>query len=194
MKEPENTDVLYPISFLCPNGTIFNQEVFVCEWWWVIIIKMKAGVVIVFAVVFAIIFVIVFVIVFVFVFVVVFVVVFFFVSVVVSIVVSVVVFFAWEQTFEISWHLNQANLRYPKNSQNPMKSIKGLLEAVPGWLERRGRGLGLMSSPPYYTIPYHTTYTILPTILTFFRPKPASPLPPKQLIVDSGKMAKTATT
>ena len=35
-KEPENNEVLYPISFLCPNGTIFNQEVFVCEWWWVV--------------------------------------------------------------------------------------------------------------------------------------------------------------
>ena len=32
-QEPENTEALYPISFLCPNGTIFNQEVFVCEWW-----------------------------------------------------------------------------------------------------------------------------------------------------------------
>jgi len=31
--DPENNDALYPISFLCPNGTIFNQEVFVCEWW-----------------------------------------------------------------------------------------------------------------------------------------------------------------
>lgn len=30
---PEDNEVLYPISFLCPNGTIFNQEVFVCEWW-----------------------------------------------------------------------------------------------------------------------------------------------------------------
>ena len=35
-KEPENNEALYPISFLCPNGTIFNQEVFVCEWWWVV--------------------------------------------------------------------------------------------------------------------------------------------------------------
>ena len=24
---------LYPVSFLCPNGTIFNQEIFVCDWW-----------------------------------------------------------------------------------------------------------------------------------------------------------------
>jgi len=33
LMEPENNEALYPISFLCPNGTIFNQEVFVCEWW-----------------------------------------------------------------------------------------------------------------------------------------------------------------
>ena len=25
------------MSFLCPNGTIFNQELFVCDWWWVYI-------------------------------------------------------------------------------------------------------------------------------------------------------------
>ena len=25
---------LYPVSFLCPNGTVFNQAVFVCDWWW----------------------------------------------------------------------------------------------------------------------------------------------------------------
>ena len=24
---------LYPVSFLCPNGTVFNQEIFVCDWW-----------------------------------------------------------------------------------------------------------------------------------------------------------------
>jgi hypothetical protein len=24
---------LYPVSFLCPNGTVFNQAVFVCDWW-----------------------------------------------------------------------------------------------------------------------------------------------------------------
>ena len=24
---------LYPVSFLCPNGTIFNQEIFICDWW-----------------------------------------------------------------------------------------------------------------------------------------------------------------
>lgn len=25
---------LYPVSFLCPNGTIFNQEIFTCDWWY----------------------------------------------------------------------------------------------------------------------------------------------------------------
>ena len=33
IKAPEDNEALFPISFLCPNGTIFNQEVFVCEWW-----------------------------------------------------------------------------------------------------------------------------------------------------------------
>ena len=28
-----NLETLRPVSFLCPNGTIFNQEIFVCDWW-----------------------------------------------------------------------------------------------------------------------------------------------------------------
>ena len=24
---------IYVYSFLCPNGTIFNQEYFICDWW-----------------------------------------------------------------------------------------------------------------------------------------------------------------
>ena len=24
---------LNPVSFLCPNGTLFNQEYFICDWW-----------------------------------------------------------------------------------------------------------------------------------------------------------------
>jgi len=24
---------LFPVSFLCPNGTLFNQRLFVCDWW-----------------------------------------------------------------------------------------------------------------------------------------------------------------
>ena len=24
---------LRPASFLCPNGTLFNQEYFICDWW-----------------------------------------------------------------------------------------------------------------------------------------------------------------
>ena len=31
--DPEDETILLPVSFLCPNGTIFNQEVFTCEWW-----------------------------------------------------------------------------------------------------------------------------------------------------------------
>jgi len=33
LQDPANTDTMYPISFLCPNGTVFNQEIFTCEWW-----------------------------------------------------------------------------------------------------------------------------------------------------------------
>jgi len=33
LQDPTNGDRMYPISFLCPNGTIFNQELFTCEWW-----------------------------------------------------------------------------------------------------------------------------------------------------------------
>ena len=29
----DDQENLLPISFLCPNGTIFNQEIFTCEWW-----------------------------------------------------------------------------------------------------------------------------------------------------------------
>ena len=24
---------LFPVSFLCPNGTLFSQALFVCDWW-----------------------------------------------------------------------------------------------------------------------------------------------------------------
>jgi len=33
LQDPLTPDTLYPVSFLCPNGTIFNQEIFVCDWW-----------------------------------------------------------------------------------------------------------------------------------------------------------------
>jgi len=33
LRDPIAPDTLYPVSFLCPNGTIFNQEIFVCDWW-----------------------------------------------------------------------------------------------------------------------------------------------------------------
>lgn len=29
----DSEQTLLPISFLCPNGTVFNQELFTCEWW-----------------------------------------------------------------------------------------------------------------------------------------------------------------
>ena len=33
LRDPVTPDSLYPVSFLCPNGTTFNQEIFVCDWW-----------------------------------------------------------------------------------------------------------------------------------------------------------------
>ena len=33
LSDPLDQESLYPVSFLCPNGTIFNQEIFVCDWW-----------------------------------------------------------------------------------------------------------------------------------------------------------------
>jgi len=31
--DPVDPEQLSPVSFLCPNGTIFNQGIFVCDWW-----------------------------------------------------------------------------------------------------------------------------------------------------------------
>ena len=28
---------MYPTSFLCPNGTLFQQQIFNCDWWYVLI-------------------------------------------------------------------------------------------------------------------------------------------------------------
>lgn len=33
LQDPISTEVLFPVSFLCPNGTIFNQQIFTCDWW-----------------------------------------------------------------------------------------------------------------------------------------------------------------
>jgi len=33
LQDPNNSNQMYPVSSLCPNGTIFNQEAFTCEWW-----------------------------------------------------------------------------------------------------------------------------------------------------------------
>ena len=30
---PDALGGLSTLSFLCPNGTIFNQEYFICDWW-----------------------------------------------------------------------------------------------------------------------------------------------------------------
>eukprot|EP00092_Neocalanus_flemingeri_P041012 GFUD01044655.1.p1 GENE.GFUD01044655.1~~GFUD01044655.1.p1 ORF type:complete len:158 (+),score=52.45 GFUD01044655.1:236-709(+) len=29
----DGNDGLFKYSFLCPNGTLFNQEYFICDWW-----------------------------------------------------------------------------------------------------------------------------------------------------------------
>lgn len=34
LQDPVDLNTLYPVSFLCPNGTIFNQELFNCDWWY----------------------------------------------------------------------------------------------------------------------------------------------------------------
>lgn len=34
LQDPIDISNLYPVSFLCPNGTIFNQELFNCDWWY----------------------------------------------------------------------------------------------------------------------------------------------------------------
>ena len=33
LSDPVDPASLYPVSFLCPNGTLFSQQVFVCDWW-----------------------------------------------------------------------------------------------------------------------------------------------------------------
>jgi len=33
LQDPIDPATLYPVPFLCPNGTIFNQELFNCDWW-----------------------------------------------------------------------------------------------------------------------------------------------------------------
>ena len=34
---------LFPVSFLCPNGTLFNQRLFVCDWWFNVDCEESAG-------------------------------------------------------------------------------------------------------------------------------------------------------
>jgi len=33
LKDGLDPSSMFPVTFLCPNGTLFNQEVFVCDWW-----------------------------------------------------------------------------------------------------------------------------------------------------------------
>ena len=33
LQDPISPETLYPVNFLCPNGTIFNQQLFNCDWW-----------------------------------------------------------------------------------------------------------------------------------------------------------------
>lgn len=33
LRDAVDIDSLSPVSFLCPNGTIFNQQLFNCDWW-----------------------------------------------------------------------------------------------------------------------------------------------------------------
>jgi len=33
LRDSSNPTQLYPVQFLCPNGTIFKQELFTCDWW-----------------------------------------------------------------------------------------------------------------------------------------------------------------
>jgi len=34
LQDPITPSTLYPVSFLCPNGTVFSQEIFTCDWWY----------------------------------------------------------------------------------------------------------------------------------------------------------------
>merc|ERR1719245_2296640 len=43
LQDPISPDNLYPVSFLCPNGTIFNQELFNCDWWFNVDCEASAG-------------------------------------------------------------------------------------------------------------------------------------------------------
>lgn len=43
LQDPIDPSNLYPVSFLCPNGTIFNQELFNCDWWFNVDCEASAG-------------------------------------------------------------------------------------------------------------------------------------------------------
>lgn len=43
LQDPIDPSTLYPVSFLCPNGTIFNQQLFNCDWWFNVDCEASAG-------------------------------------------------------------------------------------------------------------------------------------------------------
>jgi len=43
LQDPIDISQLYPVNFLCPNGTIFNQELFNCDWWYNVDCAASAG-------------------------------------------------------------------------------------------------------------------------------------------------------
>lgn len=43
LQDPFDPSTLYPVNFLCPNGTIFNQELFNCDWWFNVDCEASAG-------------------------------------------------------------------------------------------------------------------------------------------------------
>lgn len=43
LQDPIDPSTLYPVSFLCPNGTIFNQQLFNCDWWFNVDCEASSG-------------------------------------------------------------------------------------------------------------------------------------------------------
>jgi len=43
LQDPIDPSTLYPVNFLCPNGTIFNQQLFNCDWWFNVDCQASAG-------------------------------------------------------------------------------------------------------------------------------------------------------
>jgi len=43
LQDPIDPSNLYPVNFLCPNGTIFNQQLFNCDWWFNVDCEASSG-------------------------------------------------------------------------------------------------------------------------------------------------------